>query len=117
MGFVVGKTGTGISFSPSISVFPCQFNSTGGQLLGKYNNNKKKKLHHAVAQEALRLRCVVIVCRVVLLFQKYLNHFMGSYVVAFPSNVSTFCLLQAVSPSFIHRSIGNLCHTPTLEFH
>ena len=45
-------------FSPSTSVFPCQFHSTGAPLLVKI---KKKlitfRLHHRVAQEALRLRC------------------------------------------------------------
>jgi hypothetical protein len=37
--------------------------------------------------------------------------------VAFPSNVSTFCLQQAVGPSYIHRNAVSLCHTPTLKFH
>jgi hypothetical protein len=42
---------------------------------------------------------------------------MGFYVVAFPSNASTFCPQQAVSPSYIHRNAVSLCHTPTLKFH
>jgi hypothetical protein len=42
---------------------------------------------------------------------------MGFYGVTFPSNASTFCLMQAVSPSYIHCSIVSLCHTPTLKFH
>jgi hypothetical protein len=28
-----------------------------------------------------------------------------------------FCLLQAISPSFIYSSTVSLCHTPTLQFH
>jgi hypothetical protein len=42
---------------------------------------------------------------------------MGFYDVAFPSNASTFCLLQAVSPFYIRCSIISLCHTPTLEIY
>jgi hypothetical protein len=62
------------------------------------------------------LRCVRSVsCGV--LPHKNLNHGMGFHGVAFPSNVSTFCLLHAVSPSYIHCSIFSLCHTPTLKIH
>jgi hypothetical protein len=48
---------------------------------------------------------------------KNLNHGMGFYVVAFPSNASTFCPQQAVRPSYIHRNAVSLCHTPTLKYH
>jgi hypothetical protein len=41
---------------------------------------------------------------------------MGFYDVAFPSNASNLCLLQAVIPSYIHCSNVSLCHTPRLEF-
>jgi hypothetical protein len=57
VGFVMGKVALG-------QVFPCQFHSTGAPLLekGQKNNNHHRHLHHSVAQEASRLRCVRSVC-------------------------------------------------------
>jgi hypothetical protein len=42
VGFVVNKVALGQVFSPSTSVFPCQFHSTGAPLLGKGQKNKGK---------------------------------------------------------------------------
>jgi hypothetical protein len=51
VGFVVDKVALGQVFPPSISVFPCEFHSTGAPLLGKmktllvnwYENGERNK--------------------------------------------------------------------------
>jgi hypothetical protein len=71
-GICGGQSGTGTGFP---RVFRSSFANSIPSVLNyqeNYNNNnmKKKKLHHTVAQWALRLRCVRSVCCGVLLHKK-----------------------------------------------
>jgi hypothetical protein len=110
-----GQSGTGTCLSRVFRYCPVNFIPS---VLHYQENDDDddNKLRHKVAQEALRLRCVRSAWCGVLL-QKTLNHVMGFYGVAFSSNASNFCILLAVSQSYIHCSIVSLCHTPTLKFH
>jgi hypothetical protein len=63
VGFVVDKVALGRVFPPSTSVFPCQFHFHFCSITRKRTkNNHHRHLHHRVAQEASRLRCVRSVC-------------------------------------------------------
>jgi hypothetical protein len=64
VGFVVEKVALGQVFSLSTLVFPCQLHSNGAPLLGKMKkaDHFSLHLHHRVAEEALRLRCVRSFC-------------------------------------------------------
>jgi hypothetical protein len=119
-GICGGQSGTGTGFPRIFRPSPVNFVPSllhDQENYNNNNNNNNNKLHPKVAQEYLRLSCVRSVSRGVLLSKKNLNHDMGFYGVAFPSNSSTFCLLQAVSPSYIQCSIVSLCYTPTLKCH
>jgi hypothetical protein len=111
-----GQSGTGTGFAQVFRSSPVNFIPSVLSYQENDNSSYNNTMHNAVAQEALRLRCVRSLCCGVLL-HKNLNHGMGFYVAAFPSNASTFCPLQAVSPSYIHRNALSLCHTHTLKFH
>jgi hypothetical protein len=65
VGFVVDKVALEqVPLTPSTSLFLCQFHSASAPLLGKMKkkNHLYLYLHHRVAQEALRLRCVRSFC-------------------------------------------------------
>jgi hypothetical protein len=49
-------------FFSELSVFPCQFHSTGASVLVKLGKKTAHLHHHRVAQKALRLWCVRSIC-------------------------------------------------------
>jgi hypothetical protein len=49
-------------FFSELSVFPCQFHSTGAPLIVKIGKKKLLIFITGVAQEALRLRCIRSIC-------------------------------------------------------
>jgi hypothetical protein len=61
VGRLVDKVALGQDFPYNFG-FSCQFHSTDAPLLGKMKRLIIFYLHHRVAQEALRLRCVRSFC-------------------------------------------------------
>jgi hypothetical protein len=58
-----GQSDTGTDFSPSTSVLPCQFHSTGTPLLGKTGGGGgNTRINRRVAQKGKKLRCVRSIC-------------------------------------------------------
>jgi hypothetical protein len=58
-----GQSGTETGFFSELSVFPCQFHSTGAPLLVKLGKKiAHLHLYHKVAQKPLRLWCVLSIC-------------------------------------------------------
>jgi hypothetical protein len=103
VGFVVDKVALGQVFSPSTSVFPCQFHSICAPLLGKgQKNNHHHRHHHRVAQEASMLRCVRSVCCGALhRYCETKRHCWVVNILAFYSEVHRFQLSQHDRPSWL----------------
>jgi hypothetical protein len=57
-----GQSDTGTGFFSELSVFPCQFHSTGAPLIVKLGKKNLLIFITGVAQKALRLWCVRSIC-------------------------------------------------------